>query len=480
VADVTRIACLFVPVADERIKPALLEIALRHSPSVEDGGPDIVYLDLGGLERLWGGEEEIARRLHRAAGERGAAVRIGIAGSRAGARFAARAGGDITIVPPELDARWLGPAPLALLGLGPEMSARLGRWGIRTLGELADLPVSGLAERLGGEGPRLQRLARGEDATPLRLWTPPPVFEESADCPWGVETLEPLGDLLAGLAEMLCARLRRHELSADAFEWSCRLADRTVHEGACAPAAPLTDSAAAAALLRASLAARPPRAAVETVTLRARPVRVESVQPRFDEPPRPSPRLLTATLARLSALVDARGIGSPVILDTHRPDAHQMTPFLLPSPRPSTQRGEGGRENKNPLPHRGRGPGEGGRENKNPLPHRGRGPGEGARENRNPLPHRGRGPGEGAVLAIHRVRPARSVAVVLHAGAPVHLRAAGLAGRIIAGAGPWRVSGEWWTEAPFVQDEWDVELDDGTLCRLAHDGRGWRLDAIYD
>jgi len=447
VADVTRIACLFVPDADERVKPALLEIALRHSPSVEDGGPDIVYLDLGGLERLWGGEREIAERLRRAARERGAAARIGIAGSRAGARFAARAGSDITIVPPGRDARWLGPAPLALLGLSPEMSARLGRWGIHTLGELADLPARGLAERLGGEGSRLQRLACGEDATPLRLWTPSPVFEESADCPWGVETLEPLGDLLADLADMLCVRLRRYELSADAFEWTCRLADRTVHEGNCAPAAPLADSAAVAELLRVSLAARPPRAAVETVTLRARPVRAESVQPRFDEPPRPNPRLLTATLARLSALVGAGGVGSPVILDTHRPDAHRMTPFLLPSPRPSPQRGEGAR---------------------NP-----------SKENFNPLP-RGRGQGEGAVLAVRRIRPPRSVEVTVDAGAPAHLRAAGLAGRIIAGAGPWRVSGEWWTEAPFVQDEWDVELHDGTLCRLARDGRGWRLEAIYD
>ncbi len=113
----TRIACLFVPGADERVKPALLEIAFRHSPSVEDGGPGIVYLDIGGLERLWGGEREIAARLHSAACERGAMVRVGVAGSRAGARFAARAGGDVTIVPPGLDTRWLGPAPLALLGL---------------------------------------------------------------------------------------------------------------------------------------------------------------------------------------------------------------------------------------------------------------------------------------------------------------------------------------------------------------------------
>ena len=78
------------------------------------------------------------------------------------------------------------------------------------------------------------------------------------------------------------------------------------------------------------------------------------------------------------------------------------------------------------------------------------------------------------------MRPPQLAEVLVAAGTPTHLRAAGLAGRIIAGAGPWRVSGEWWTEVPFVQDEWDVELDDGTLCRLAHDSRGWHLEAVYD
>jgi nucleotidyltransferase/DNA polymerase involved in DNA repair len=155
---------------------------------------------------------------------------------------------------------------------------------------LADLPSRGLAERLGDEGAWLQRLARGEDPTPLRLWTPAPVFEESAQCSWGVETLGPLVDLAADLAGILCARLSRHGFSADAFEWSCRLADRTAHEGACAPPAPLSDPDAAAALIRSSLEAHPPRAAVEDITLRARPVRVAVAQPRFDEPPRPSPR----------------------------------------------------------------------------------------------------------------------------------------------------------------------------------------------
>jgi protein ImuB len=429
-AGMTRIACLVVPDADERIQRLLLEVALAHSPSVEDAGPGIVYLDLRGLERLFGSEEAIAQRLLDAVGARGLAGRIGVAGSRAGSRFAAWSGESITIIPPGSDARKLGPAPLALLDLDPHLAARFGRWGIRTLGELADLPSGGLAERLGDEGSRLQRLARGEDATPLRLWRPPPIFEESAECPWGVQTLEPLADLAAGLTEMLCARLSRHGLCADAFEWSCRLADRTTHAGRCAPAAPLSDPAAAAALVRSSLAAHPPRAAVEDITLRASPVRVTTTQPRFDEPPRPSPRQLTATLARLSALVDARGVGSPTLLDTHRPDTHHVLPFTL-SPRSGEGRVRGGIEVK-------------------------------------------------SALTLHRLRPPKPVEVTVTGGAPAHLRAAGLTGRIVAGAGPWRVSGDWWTEASYARDEWDVELADGTLCRLARDIRGWRLEAVYD
>jgi hypothetical protein len=64
------------------------------------------------------------------------------------------------------------------------------------------------------------------------------VFEASIEPGWVVETLGPLGDLLAGLVEQICEQLVRRGLSADRFEWSCRLADRTVHEGSSIPAFP--------------------------------------------------------------------------------------------------------------------------------------------------------------------------------------------------------------------------------------------------
>ena len=91
-----------------------------------------------------------------------------------------------------------------------------------------------------------------------------------------------------------------------------------------------------------------------------------------------------------------------------------------------------------------------------------------------------RGPEVGPALALRRLRPPCPAHVTLTSGRPVYLRSERLAGRVVTGAGPWRASGEWWTERPWARDEWDVELADGTVCRLAHDGSAWFLDGVYD
>ena len=103
------------------------------------------------------------------------------------------------------------------------MPRRLERWGLRTLGELAALPARELFERLGAEGPRLQALARGEDAGPLSPWRPPRRFEETRELDWAADNLEPLFALFAELADRVCARLEGEALAADLFEWSCRV-----------------------------------------------------------------------------------------------------------------------------------------------------------------------------------------------------------------------------------------------------------------
>ena len=79
---------------------------------------------------------------------------------------------------------------------------------------------------------------------------------------------------------------------------------------------------------------------------------------------------------------------------------------------------------------------------------------------------------------LRRVRPPRRVEVETDGERPV--RADGR--RVVAHAGPWRGSGEWWDTGVWARDEWDAALDDGTLCRLAYDHRTgeWYLDGVYD
>ena len=443
-AAMRRIGCLLAreeafPI-EEAKQRALLEVALAHSPRVESVGAGLAYLDVTGLRGLFGEEPEIGQRLCRAAADRGLAVRVGIAGSRASAIFAARWGDGVAIVPPGDEAAYLAPAPCSLLDLSPEMARLLDRWGIRTLGELARLPAAALFERLGADGPRLQALARGEDPRPLSPWAPPRVLEERVEGDWTMDTIEPLIALLADLAGRVCARLAREGLSGDAFEWSCRLGDGTSHDGRFVPAVPTADSGVVGLLLRAAFESRPPQAAVTGIALRAQPVRVPPDQETLTGSSRSSPRALAETLARLAALMGPERIGVPVLLDSHRPDAMRLAPFRLAGSLP---------------PREGRGAGA-------------------------PSPVGGEGRVRGPVLALCRLRPPRPAKVTLTAGRPVHLRSDLLTGSIVASAGPWRASGEWWCERPFFQDEWDVELEGGALCRLSHDGSAWFLAGIYD
>ena len=78
------------------------------------------------------------------------------------------------------------------------------------------------------------------------------------------------------------------------------------------------------------------------------------------------------------------------------------------------------------------------------------------------------------------------VRVVEARGVPVrvqtHVRAIA-GGDVVRRAGPWRTSGEWWTEhGGWDRDEWDVALTDGAIYRIARDRRTgqWVMEGVLD
>lgn len=422
---------------DHATQEALLAVALGTSPRVEDGQLGIVYVDLDGLGTLFGAELAIGERLVRHCRGIGLPACVGIAGSRAAALSAAKLGRRVSVVPPGDERATLAPTPLALLGLASELSAVFARWGVQTLGDLTELPRAGLVTRLGSAGLAAQDLARGIDPKPFQPHTPPPFYQEGHGLEWEIETLDALMPLLGSLLDRLGARLEVAHVATDQLTLTLGLAGGGHHTRVVDLAYPMAEGSPMRALLRLDLEAHPPPAAIVHVALAARPVRVRAGQSGFWHPGEPAARELTVVLARLAALVGSANLGSPVLADSHRPDAIVMTPFVLADDH---QRSRHAHRIEPNVP-----------------------------EHLSPI-------------ALRRLRPPRPADVDTSRQRPRAVSAGPVAGRVVACAGPWRLSGEWWREDAWARDEWDVALSDGTLGRLVWDrlARTWALDGTYD
>jgi protein ImuB len=436
---------------------AMLATVLGTSPRVEDGGPGVAYVDLEGLGRLFGDEAAIGERLWHHARGIGLPACVGIAGSRASARAAARLGCPVTRIAPGGEAAALGHAPLHVLELPADLHARLLRWGVRTIGDLAALPRRGLGERLGEVGLKMQDLARGIDSAPFQLYTLPPLYQEAQGLEWEITSLEDLEPVVRGLLDRLVARLGLSHLAADRLTIGLGLASGARETWTLALAHPLDDAQTMLALLRLDLERHPVSSAIVHVAIEAHPVRVHADQGALGQPAGPGARDLTAVLARLSSLVGPTSLGSPILVDSHRPGVFRLVPF-----DPAVRR--------------------------SPVAPRVRArdacdPGQAAAD-----PGAEPGTCRPGSLALRRLRPWVAAEVQVHAERPVWMTAGRIAGHVVACAGPWRSSGEWWREGAssgpggWAHDEWDIALSDGALCRLVwdHQTRAWFLDGIYD
>jgi len=401
----------------------LLRLAQEFSPQVEQTAADTVALDADGLERIHGLPQQIAAALARRAGERGLQASVAIAANLDTAVHAARGFAGVSVIPYGDEAKYLGSLPLTLLEPTPEMLETLERWGIRRFRDLAALPELGLAERLGPEGLRLHKLARGAGDRPLVPVEEPLHFAEEAELEYPVELLEPLMFVLAQLLNGLRARLASRGLATNELRLRLKLENRGEHSRTLRFPVPMLDTKAFLKLLDLDLGAHPPPAPVVKVWLEAEPAKPRAAQTGLFIPLSPEPEKLELTLARLKSLVGETNVGSPVLLDTHRPGEFQMLARpLAPSPA-------------RPLAR---------------------------------------------ALPFRALRPPHPARVQMASGQPVHVQAEGVRGHVVSSAGPWRTSGDWWTADPWARDEWDVAISDGGIYRIYCEQGRWFVEGCYD
>ena len=429
---------------------AAVDIARDFSPRVEVYGDRVVLLDLSGLTRLFGDADAMAHELHRAVLDRGVSARVAVAGTGTAARLLAVADGaapDVRVVPCGAEADALAPLPITVLALmDADVPAveTFHRWGLRTLGDLAALPADALAARLGRNGVRWRRLARGEDLTPLQPMAPEERFEQAIDLEWPIEGLEPLSFVLGRLLDPLTAHLDRRGRSAAVLRLHLHLVTRSVHERTLQLPAPMRDSRAFRTLLLLDLESHPPPAAIDRVRVAVDPTPARVLQFSLLTRALPPPEQLSTLTARLSALMGEGRCGSPVLVDSWRPGAYAVVPFA-----PREPDGRGRPESPD------------------------------ARDQ--------------AVSAVRRFRVPVPASVRVEQGRPVRVMTGrrDLSGPVEICAGPWRTSGRWWDESPqrrmsadgtWDHDEWDATLRGGMTCRLyrVRGTNAWFVEGILD
>lgn len=158
---------------DARTFTGLVEDLADVVPSIEILRPGLVVLNAAAAARFYGSEDRAAEKLINAAARAGSDCLVGIADEIPTAVLAAR---EQKIVPKGKSLVFLASLPLVMLrhevalGCAPEVVDTLYDLGVRTLGDLANLPKHTVVTRFGDEGMRCYEIASAHDD---RLVAPP-------------------------------------------------------------------------------------------------------------------------------------------------------------------------------------------------------------------------------------------------------------------------------------------------------------------
>jgi protein ImuB len=211
------------PEADRASAEAAFERLASYSPALAgssdptDASFGLFEAQVDGLEGLWGPEPRLAATVGTALEPLVAGpARAGIAGTRFAAMVAAAAAqpGELVSVPPGDEARFLAPLPTALLTPDLDVRARLRRFGLRRIEQVAVLPASALIARFGQEGARVGMRARGEETDAFRPRRAPERLLLALPIEPAVTELEAVRFILRRLATALGGNLVARGLAA--------------------------------------------------------------------------------------------------------------------------------------------------------------------------------------------------------------------------------------------------------------------------
>ena len=325
----------------------------------------------------------------------------------------------------------LDALPVTALGLSDKTRSILHTWGIHRCNAFRRLGRSAIADKLGQEAAQAWDRLSGRWERPLVRLKPPQFFSAEQEWEYALETLEPLLFLLKRLLHELSLQLAAACKVAAAIDLHLRLDNRQPDSRHC---------------FRLPEPTRRPDILLRTLQVRLEQLRLAHpiIGLRLELEPTPEqqqqadifvtalhdPHRFSETLARLSALVGADSVGSPVLCDSHRPDAVELQTLRS---RLATSQG---------------------------------------------MAEVDKCPGHG--LWLHRFRPPLPAKVSWLDERPCFVSSPLFTGPVVNSHGPWLLCGEWWEQGRYWHlVEWDLHLKQGPLLRLAQRNNRWQLVGHY-
>ncbi len=295
------------------------------SPRLDADGRGAFFLGLEGLERLWPQDGELLERLAALLTGLGLSARMAIAESPFVAWVGAQHLTSSAVINAAMGEDLLDRLPLAELDLSEPARELCVLLGLRSAGELRRLPKGALAERLGKEGARLERLCSGET---FPLWPtvqkmPRATEVVELDLELALEGLEPLLLALQSLLDRLLAAVAAERKALVELTVRVRLDDRSQVVERFVPERPTLQSARLLDLLRLWLERRPFADRVAGLRLEASRVAAadQSQLSLLRQREEQAAAALDQAIARLSAAFGAGAVLFARLADTYRPEA---------------------------------------------------------------------------------------------------------------------------------------------------------------
>ena len=213
------------------ISRRVMSIFRDLTPLVEPLSLDEAYLDVTVAVDEGQPPAIIAARLKaRVREELGLTISVGVATSKSIAKIASDIDkpDGLTVVAPGEERAFLAPLPIRdLWGVGPKTAERLIADGIETIGDIARQDEGWLRDRFGRHGAQMQRLALGQDSSPVVVRRE--TKSVSAETTFSRDTGDPeqLQEVVNRLSQRVAQQLRQKQLQGRTVKLKLRLADFT-------------------------------------------------------------------------------------------------------------------------------------------------------------------------------------------------------------------------------------------------------------